>query len=195
MQKERRKNSGPATRLVITVTVGLGLTLACFPAQFSAAQQEAAPPPASAAPQPVPSTPPESNPMADIEKLLQENTPASAFVYRREGRPDPFFPFLTQQPQRGSETSGESAGMQRFEPGQLRLVAIVKTAKGRVAMVQDSAGIGYTLRRGSRIGRNGEVVDILANKVIIRQEAFSTTREKQYRTTEMVLTKDGDKKP
>lgn len=188
MQKERRKNSGPATRRVITVTVvGLGLALACFPAQRTSAQQEVAPPPASA--------PAESSPMADIEKLLQENTPASAFVYQREGRPDPFFPFLTQQPQRGSETGGDSAGMQRFEPGQLRLVAIIKTPKGRVAMVQDSAGIGYTLRRGSRIGRNGEVVDILANKVIIRQEAFSTTREKQYRAIEMVLTKDGDKKP
>ncbi|MEW6594950.1 MAG: hypothetical protein AB1413_08800 [Thermodesulfobacteriota bacterium] len=132
--------------------------------------------------------------MAAIEKLLQENSAASSFVYLREGRPDPFFPFLTQQPQKG-DAGGELSGMQRFEPGQLRLVAIVHSARGPVAMVQDSAGIGYTLRRGSPIGRSGEVVDIVGNKVIIRQEAFSTTKEKQYRTTEMVLTKEGDKKP
>lgn len=167
--------------------------LLCVPAWLAFAQPglPLPPPPAAATPTPSAEDP---DSMAAIEKLLQENSPASAFVYQREGRPDPFFPFLTQQPQKG-DAGGELSGMQRLEPGQLRLVAIVRSARGPVAMVQDSAGIGYTLRRGSRIGRNGEVVDIQSNKVIIRQEAFSTTKEKQYRTTEMVLTKDGDKKP
>jgi len=133
--------------------------------------------------------------MAAIEKILQEGSPAAdAFVYQREGRPDPFFPFLTQQPAKGVG-GGELAGMQRFEPGQLKLVAIIHSAKGPVAMVQDSAGIGYTLRRGSQVGRGGKVTDIVGNKVIIKQEAFSTGKEKEYRTVEMVLTKDGDKKP
>ncbi|HSR35703.1 MAG TPA: hypothetical protein VLL73_00870 [Desulfurivibrionaceae bacterium] len=161
----------------------------------SAMAQPPSPPPVPASPATPARPAEESDPMAAIEKLLQQDTPsADSFVYQREGRPDPFFPFLTQQPQKG-EASGELAGMQRFEPGQLRLVAIIHSRKGPVAMVQDSAGIGYTLRRGSKIGRNGEVVDIVGNKVIIRQEAFSTTKEKQYRTTEMVLTKEGDKKP
>lgn len=192
MQKERRKNNGRPRRLGVTVATGLWLVLACLPAWFglAVAQQGGTPPPPPASP----SAAEEADPMAAIEKLLQENSPAAAFVYQREGRPDPFFPFLTQQPQKGAASS-DIAGMERFEPGQLRLVAIVHSRKGPVAMVQDSAGIGYTLRRGSKIGRNGEVAEILSNKVIIRQEAFSTTKEKQYRTVEMVLTKDGDKKP
>lgn len=191
MRKEKRNNNQLAHSAPICAAVAVAVQLACAALAPIALAQPTDPGPAST-PAPAPRSE-ESDPMAAIEKLFQANSPA-AFVYQREGRPDPFFPFLTQQPQRG-DASGELSGMQRFDPGQLRLVAIIRTAKGPVAMVQDSAGIGYTLRRGSRIGRNGEVVDILGNKVIIRQEAFSATKEKQYRTTEMVLTKDGDKKP
>lgn len=176
------------------IAMGLGLFWASTPTWLASAQQTGTPlPPPTLSPAPPPHAE-EPDSMAAIEKLLKEGAPASSFVYQREGRPDPFFPFLTQHPQKG-DVGSELNGMQHLEPGQLRLVAIVHTAKGPVAMVQDSAGIGYTLRRGSRIGRNGVVTNIVGNKVIIRQEAFSPTKEKQYRTTEMVLTKDGDKQP
>lgn len=190
MRKQKLpKNSGRAACRTSIWTLALGLScLAIIPARLVFAQPQLPPPPASAAQQE------EADPVAAIEKMLQENTAAAAFVYQREGRPDPFFPFLTQQPAKGS-AGGELSGMQRFEPGQLKLVAIIHSAKGPVAMVQDSAGIGYTLRRGSQVGRGGKVTDIVGNKVIIKQEAFSTGKEKEYRTVEMVLTKDGDKKP
>lgn len=129
---------------------------------------------------------------AALEKYLTQQ-PASDFVYQREGRPDPFFPFITQEILQ-SEADGEQLmGMRKFEPGQLTLVAIIFSGQKRIAMVQDSAGIGYTLRKGDKIGRSGEVIDIAPNMVKIEETTFSLTKEKISRTVEMVLKKEGDK--
>lgn len=129
-----------------------------------------------------------------LEKFLVQDR-ETTFVYQREGRPDPFFPFLTQQIlQAETAARKELTGMRRFEPGQLVLVAVVFTEKEPLAMVQDSAGMGYVLRKGTRIGRAGEVVDIVPNKVVIKEQTYSLVQGKQYRTVEMVLTTEGDKK-
>lgn len=187
-KKEKSKNSNNRkSRLGWVVALGFGLLGSFCVVPSVSAQSEAAPSAVSVAEEP--------DAMAAIEKLLQEER-QTGFSYQREGRPDPFFPFLTQQIQQAEAAAREElSGMRRFEPGQLKLVAIVQTARGPVAMVQDSAGVGYLLRRGTKIGRVGEVIDIVANKVIIQQEAYSLTKEKEYRTVEMVLTKDGDQKP
>jgi type IV pilus assembly protein PilP len=129
---------------------------------------------------------------AALEKYLEQQL-ASDFVYRREGRPDPFFPFITQEILQTEAEAEQLTGMRRFEPGQLTLVAIIFTEQKALAMFQDSAGIGYTLEKGDKIGRSGEVIDIMPNKVLIQEISYSLTKEKRYRTVEMVLKKEGDK--
>lgn len=116
------------------------------------------------------------------------------FIYKRYGRPDPFFPFLTHELRQVEiDMQEELTGMRRFEPGQLTLVAIVFAGDQPLAMVQDAAGKGYVLRKGTKLGRSGEVVDISRNKVIIRQEVYALlTREKRYETVEMILKKEGE---
>jgi len=132
--------------------------------------------------------------LAALERFLGEGINAG-FEYRREGRPDPFFPFLTEEILQAEAAAREElTGMRKFEPGQLTLVAIVFTERGPVAMVQDSAGVGYIIRKGTKIGRNGEVKEIIPNKVIIEQQTFSLSRQKRFRTVEMVLKKEGDRK-
>ncbi|MGV1100464.1 hypothetical protein ACUUL3_13775 [Thiovibrio sp. JS02] len=86
----------------------------------------------------------------------------------------------------------ELTGMQKFEPGQLTLVAIVFAGREPLAMVQDSAGIGYVLRRGTKIGRTGEVVDIVSNKVLIEQ-VKSLDNEQKKLVVEMTLKTEGEK--
>lgn len=128
-----------------------------------------------------------------LQNFLKENGSENSFVYKRENRPDPFFPFLTKELMQAEvEAKEELAGMRKFEPGQLTLVAIVFSDDGPLAMVQDSAGKGYVLRKGTKIGRSGEVMDIAANLVVIKQLTYSLTREKRYKTIEMVL-KEGEK--
>lgn len=181
-----------------------GTAAAEAPAAEPAADQEGAPPAEeqaavsaenSAA---VTDTAPAVNPQeqkiseAALEKYLKQQM-ATDFVYQREGRPDPFFPFITQEILQTEAEAEQLMGMQKFEPGQLTLVAIIFTEHKALAMVQDSAGIGYTLKKGDKIGRSGEVIDIVPNMVKIEETTFSLTKEKISRTVEMVLKKEGDK--
>ncbi len=110
------------------------------------------------------------------------------FVYNRE-RPDPFFPFLTQEIMKAK---AELTGTQKFEPAQLTLVAIVSGKRGLLAMVQDSSGIGYVLRKGTKVGETGEVIQIAPDKVIIEQ-VKNVTGERTSRKIEMILSKEGEK--
>lgn len=128
-----------------------------------------------------------------LEGFLLDN--AASFTYKREGRPDPFMPFITQEMiQAETETAQEAlTGMRQFEPGQLSLVAVMFTDRGPLAMVQDSIGKGYVLRKGTKIGRAGEVVNIVQNKVVIQEPTYSISRQKRFKTVEMVLKKEGDK--
>lgn len=126
-------------------------------------------------------------------KEFLEEVGGAKFEYKREGRPDPFFPFIASQVAQAKrdEPLEELTGMRKFEPGQLSLVAIV-FAKDPVAMVQDSVGKGYILKRGMKIGRYGEVEDIVRNVVVVKETRYSSSREKYFRTIKMVLNKEGE---
>ncbi len=112
-------------------------------------------------------------------------------------QPDPFMPFISdkaaQAVQEVPAEEEELTGMRKYEPGQLRLVAILFSRNRPLAMVEDSAGKGYVIRRGTRIGRSGIVSDIIPNKVVIKQLVYSMTKKKKYKTVEMVIRKEGEK--
>ena len=148
--------------------------------------------------QPEVATPPDAaaatsaNPVQDLEAPLASGQPPP-FVYNRE-RPDPFFPFLTQEIMKAeAKAKAELTGTQKFEPAQLTLVAIVSGRRGLLAMVQDSSGIGYVLRKGTKIGETGEVIQIARDKVIIEQSLKNVTGDRASRKIEMTLSKEGEK--
>ena len=131
------------------------------------------------------------------QTLTLENAISSGqtppFVYNRE-RPDPFFPFLSQEIMKAeAKAKEELGGTQKYEPAQLTLVAIVSGKRGLLAMVQDSSGVGYVLRKGTKIGETGEVVQITHDKVVIEQSLKNLTGERTSRKVEMSLNKEGEK--
>lgn len=136
-----------------------------------------------------------------IEEALKEllkSMEQEEFEYQAENRLDPFMPFISEEIVQPStdemiEEEEKLTGMRKFEPGQLSLVAIVFTESDPVAMVEDSTGKGYIIRRGTKVGRAGIVSDILPNQVIIKQLTYSMSKQKQYKTVEMVLRKEGEK--
>ena len=133
-----------------------------------------------------------ANPAQALETTLASGQPPP-FVYNRE-RPDPFFPFLTQEIMKAeAKAKAELTGTQKFEPAQLTLVAIVSGKRGLLAMVQDSSGIGYVLRKGTKVGEKGEVIQIAQDKVIIEQSLKGVTGERTSRKIEMILSKEGEK--
>ncbi|MBU4260422.1 MAG: hypothetical protein KKC76_00890 [Proteobacteria bacterium] len=120
---------------------------------------------------------------------------SDSFVYNRVGRSDPFMPFIKEKVVTADLVAPEQElmGMQKFEPGQLTLVAIVITEDGPLAMVEDSVGRGYTIRNGTEIGRSGIVDSIANNTVVIKQRYKTTAGEERYKFVEMLLKKEGEK--
>ena len=119
------------------------------------------------------------------------------FVYEREGRSDPFVPFVKAKVRAtiSPVVEEELTGMRKFEPGQLNLVAIAfSSGQAPFAMVQDPTQKGYILRQGMKIGRSGVVDKIVSNVVIIKQEFITPTGKKRHKILEMVLRKEGEER-
>ncbi|MBU0479629.1 MAG: pilus assembly protein PilP [Proteobacteria bacterium] len=134
--------------------------------------------------------------IAEALDALLKSMKIEAFEYQVENRPDPFMPFISDkidQPVEIDISPERLTGMRQFEPGQLKVVAIMFTENNPMAMVEDSAGKGYVIRRGTKIGRSGIVSDIVPNQVIIKQLTYSMTRERKYNTVEMILRKEGER--
>jgi hypothetical protein len=82
--------------------------------------------------------------------------------------------------------------MQLFEPGQLKLVAIVFEKNAELAMVEDSAGQGYALRPGMKIGKKGIITAITANQVLIEETSITRAGLTLTNNIVMLLKKKGE---
>ncbi len=102
--------------------------------------------------------------------------------YSSVGKRDPFRSFLAEEEFAGRGIASRCATpLGRFEVDQLRLVAVVTGLDDPVAMVEAPNGIGYSLRRGACIGRNGGVIAaVRSGEVVISEWAIRAdgTRDK-----------------
>ncbi len=90
------------------------------------------------------------------------------YTYNPVGKPDPFKPFI--QISRRAPSDRPLTPLQRYEISQLKLVAIIAAPEGNVALVEDSAGKGFFLKKGTLVGNNdGKVTKILKDRVIIEE--------------------------
>jgi type IV pilus assembly protein PilP len=95
----------------------------------------------------------------------------SNYVYDPTDKRDPFQPFIAiQTPLRPTDEEIPLTPLQKYDLSQLKLVAIlVGTGEDR-AMVEDSEGKGYILKKGVYVGRNfGKVKAVLKDRVIIEE--------------------------
>jgi hypothetical protein len=147
----------------------------------------------------------ESSGVADLTsgQLLPES-PANTgdagaiFTYQVAGRPDPFAPFISEKAASNINMdeivdNGEIlTGMQLFEPGQLKLVAIIFEDTAELAMVEDAAGQGYTLRPGMKIGKKGIINTIDPNQVNIEETSVTRAGKQLTNKIVMLLKKEGE---
>ncbi|MCI5065132.1 pilus assembly protein PilP [bacterium] len=119
---------------------------------------------------------------AELVAMLEE--PQEEFVYDPEGMRDPFEPFDFSPT---IENNGKSE-LEQFGLGQLRLTAVLKGFGDPKAIVESATGKGFTVRIGTKIGqRNGEVVAIEKDKLIIVETTSDFTGETKTNTVEMKL--------
>lgn len=159
------------TRAAVALACAAALAAACGkkPAPRPAAPAPAAAPPAAAAAPGAPDGGPEA-------------PPAPEWVYSSVGKRDPFRSFIDElEASRGGVVTPCKAPLGRFELEQLRLVAVVTGLADPVAMVEAPNGVGYSIRRGACMGKNGGVVAaIRSGEVLVSEWAIKAdgTRDK-----------------
>ncbi len=107
--------------------------------------------------------------VTDIKAAEDKELSHKRLTYNPEGRRDPFKPFITKTTVK-EEKKRPLSPLQKYSIGQLKLVAIIWGIRSPRAMVEVPEGKGYIVKRGSLIGnRNGRVIRILKDKIIIRE--------------------------
>ncbi len=123
--------------------------------------------------------PPEAQPVKATE-------PAEDLPYDVTGRRDPFRPPRLSVP--NQRTGEPRTPLQRYEIGQLRLVAIIYNTADPRAVVEDDEGLGYIVRTGTPIGPNGgEVKTIERGRVLIQEDAVDYYGERRINEVAMEL--------
>lgn len=102
-----------------------------------------------------------------------EKKPAEAWSYSSVGKRDPFRSFLSESRGGGAALVTRCATpLGRYELEQFKLVAVITGLEDPVAMVQAPNGTGYTVRRGSCIGKNGgSVAAVRTGEVVVAEWA------------------------
>jgi type IV pilus assembly protein PilP len=147
-------------------------------------------------PLPLQAVPVDNSDATGVNRVTEQ--PFPEFSYKIQGRPDPFSPFITEKTASTLsmdeivESEETLTGMQLFEPGQLKLVAIVFEKNAELAMVEDSAGQGYALRPGMKIGKKGIITAITANQVLIEETSITRAGLTLTNNIVMLLKKKGE---
>lgn len=143
----------------------------------------AAPAPAAA---PAAATPAAAGPAAEEQKAPPE------WAYSSVGKRDPFRSFLAELEMQGGALATRCATpLGKFELEQLKLAAVIVGLEDPVAMVQAPNGVGYTIRRGACIGKNGgTVAAVRSGEVVVTEFAVRADGTKEKTQTVLRLPKE-----
>lgn len=107
---------------------------------------------------------------------------------------DPFRPFTVDA--RPKKSGAPKTPLQQYDIGALTLVAIIWDTANPKAMVEDAAGLGYTISIGTPIGRVGGVVKAIeSDRVIVEEEFVDFYGEKKKTEKILRLKPEGEKRP
>ena len=97
-------------------------------------------------------------------------------MYNPKGKIDPFEPLFREKPAVAVKKTKRKkrtprTPLEKIDISQLKLVAIVLADSGNRALVEESSGKGYVVKKGTYMGINsGKVIKIERNKVIVAEE-------------------------
>jgi type IV pilus assembly protein PilP len=111
-----------------------------------------------------------TDPAKVAEKKESEKKGETEYTYNPVGKADPFKPFFQNTSFKGSSKNAPLTPLEKYDISQLKLVAIISTPDGNIALIEDSAGKGYFLKKGTGIGKNdGRVTKIFKDRVVIEE--------------------------
>ena len=112
--------------------------------------------------------------IASVPKATVDLTGIPA-KYDPTGKTDPFEPLFQDKPvltkKKKRKKRLPQTPLERIDLSQLRLVGIILASSGNRALVEESTGKGYVIKKGTYIGTNaGKVVKIKKETVIVEEE-------------------------
>jgi type IV pilus assembly protein PilP len=129
-----------------------------------------------------------------IKDAVAETALSDTYIYTPVGKRDPFKSAYKDTSGKPRELEGPVGPLQRFEIDQLKLVAVISGISQPRAMITLPDGKGYTVKIGTRIGKNyGRVVRIKTSEVIIAEDYRDWNGRKVTNYIHMTLRKDEKK--
>jgi Tfp pilus assembly protein PilP len=126
----------------------------------------------------------------DTSVLPKRNTEPESPKFIRKLDRDPFRP-PSIQARTGTRSRDNLSPLERFELGQLKLVGIVWDVKEPRAMIEDNAGLGYTILVGTPIGGSeGRVKGIHRDQVVVEEFFEDISGKRKTREVSMKLATD-----
>ncbi|MGD8610104.1 MAG: pilus assembly protein PilP [Desulfobacterales bacterium] len=115
-------------------------------------------------------------------------------TYNPKGKVNPFEPLFRERRVAASKSKRKKriprTPLEKIDLSQLKLVGIVMASSGNKALVEESNGKGYVIKKGTYIGTNaGKVIDIESDKVIVAEEYEDVVGNVTLRNKELTLPK------
>lgn len=120
--------------------------------------------------EPPPSEPPKPQvtPPPPLSKVIEEGEKKAE---KEALKRNPFKPFISKGLVTEAAIVEPKTPLQRYEVGQLKLVAVIWGLNGSVAMVETPDGKGYAIKDGDLIGnKGGKVSKVLNNQIVIEEK-------------------------
>jgi type IV pilus assembly protein PilP len=110
-------------------------------------------------------------------KRTENEAPETSDLYNPEGRLDPFEPLIKPKPVELSVQRKKVVRrklltpLEKLDLSQLKLVGIVRAPSGNRAMIQETSGKGYVVKKGTYIGtHSGKITQILKDRIVLEEE-------------------------
>jgi type IV pilus assembly protein PilP len=94
------------------------------------------------------------------------------YSYNPIGKTDPFKPFIVEKEAvKEKKDTRPKTYLETLDLSQLDLIAVILSPAGNWAMVRDAKGLGYTVKKGTPIGKkDGVIYEIRDDSIVVREK-------------------------
>ena len=131
----------------------------------------------------------------DKSAAKEADTPAEApkqqdlsYTYNAVNRRDPFKTYFDELSQNEQQDQANLTELQKIDLDKLKLVAVVVGTATPMAMVEDPAGRGHTVKIGTLVGKRlGQVKHIRRGEIVVQEEFRDFTGKRIPQLKELKL--------
>jgi type IV pilus assembly protein PilP len=119
-----------------------------------------------------------------------------SYTYNAVNRRDPFKTYFDELSQNEQQDQANLTELQKIDLDKLKLVAVVVGTATPMAMVEDPAGRGHTVKIGTLVGKRlGQVKHIRRGEIVVQEEFRDFTGKRIPQLKELKLEEETKKAP